>query len=402
MGEHKASSEFVVIGSGSTGSSIAYHLARMGKSVTVVERNGIASGNTGKSSALVRTHYSSRIIAEMSLYSLNVFRDFDGIGYSGFTRTGMFFPFDEKYAGIARKNSEMLRSVGINEQESTVNYIKEFYTDLNTEGYGFVSYEPDSGYADPVATANAFIDKAKEFGARIMLKKKAVSVDSNSNGPSVHLDDGSEIKASKVILATNVWTNDLLSESGISKNKNLPINASLHDVIYLRRPDEYKGNRPTLMDPPSLAYYKMEGNSVTAIGSLDPSIDNKPIDIHGEIPEGASDEYLEDYLQRIIQRLPAMKKASLISTVSGIYDMTPDGQAIIDSLSSLGLDSVYVCAGLSGHGFKLSPAYGKIVSEMVTDVSPENATFDWRPFSKERFASGKLIPSLYSEVGTIY
>lgn len=66
------------------------------------------------------------------------------------------------------------------------------------------------------------------------------------------------------------------------------------------------------------------------------------------------------------------------------------------------VDSIYVCAGLSGHGFKLSPAYGKIGSEMVTKVKPEKAMFDWRPFNKERYASGKLIPSLYSEVGTIY
>ncbi|MHB1708015.1 MAG: NAD(P)/FAD-dependent oxidoreductase [Thermoplasmataceae archaeon] len=402
MGEDLSSTEYVVVGSGSTGSSIAYNLARMGKRVTVVERNGVASGNTGKSSALVRTHYSNKIIASMSLFSLKVFKDFNKIGYSGYTKTGTFFPFGQKYASIAMKNSEMLRALGIDEQEVSRESIRKFYPDANLDGYDFVAYEPDSGYADPVSTSNAFMDKARELGATLILKKKATCVESSSNGTFLYLEDGSVIRASKIILATNVWTNDLLSQSGVSRSKLLPITASLHHVIYLRRPEEYRGIRPTLFDPPSLAYYKMEGTSVTAIGSLDPKIDNTPVDIHGDLPEGASDEYLEDYLQRITSRLPAMGKAGVISTITGIYDMTPDGQAIIDSLSSMGLDSVYVCAGLSGHGFKLSPAYGKIVSEMVTDTDPEKAMFDWRPFSKERFASGKLIKSLYSEVGTIY
>lgn len=402
MGETESPEDYVVIGSGSTGASIAYNLAALGKRVTVVERNGVAAGNTGKSSALVRTHYSNEVIARMALYSLRTFENFNSIGYSGFTRTGMFFPFDQKYAGIARKNSEMLRSVGINEQESSPDLIRQNYPDVNLEGYDYVAYEPESGYADPVSTANAFIDNARAHGAKIMLRRKASRVDSSSSGASVQLDDGSEIRASKVILATNVWTNDLLSDSGVSDGRLLPITTSLHGIIYLRRPDEYKGQKPTLMDPPSLTYYKMEGTTVTAVGSLDPVVDSTPVDIHGDIPETTTEEYLEDYLQRITSRLPSMEKAGVISTMTGLYDMTPDGQAIIDSLSSLGLDSVYVCAGLSGHGFKLSPAYGKMVAEMVTGSDPDNGTFDWRPFNKERFAGGKLITSLYSDVGTIY
>lgn len=402
MGASGSSEDYLVIGSGSTGSSIAYNLASMGKKVTVVERNGVASGNTGKSSALVRTHYSNEMIARMAFYSLKTFNEFDRIGYSGFTKTGMFFPFDQKYAEIARKNSEMLRSLGINEREASPDFMRENYQDINLEGYDYVAYEPNSGYADPVSTANAFADKAKELGATFMLKHKASRIESTPSGALALLEDNSKISASKVILATNVWTNDLLADSGVSKSKLLPITSSLHGIIYLRRPDEYQGQKPTIIDPPSLAYYKMEGNTLTAIGSLDPKVDSTPIDIHGYIPDSTTEEYLEEYLGRITERLPSMEKAGVMSTMTGLYDMTPDGQAIIDSLSPLGLDNIYVCAGLSGHGFKLSPAYGKIVADMVTGTDPENATFDWRPFETSRFSKGKLITSLYSEVGTIY
>lgn len=394
--------DFIVVGSGSTGTSIAYHLASLGKSVKVVDIRGIAGGNTGKSSALVRTHYSNELIARMALYSRRVFEKFDNIGYSGFTRTGMFFPFGSRYRESARENIQMLRSVGVHEDEVDSDFVRQFYPDINLEGYEYISYEPDSGHADPVATANAFADKAKELGAVFLTKNRAVRVDVKSGMPEVTLDDGTVHRASKVILATNVWTNELLSSSGVSKDRFLPINASLHGVIYLRRPENYRKALPTFMDPKHLSYYKMEGTSLMAIGSLDPSIDKENVDLNGFIPETVEDGYIEEHLSMLMEIIPSMEKATLVSSITGLYDMTPDGQAFIDSLNSMGLDNVYVCAGLSGHGFKLSPAYGKMVSEMVTGVAPDNATFDWRNFSIDRFERNKPIKSRYEEIGTIY
>jgi len=393
---------YVIVGAGSSGTSIAYHLSEMNKKVAVVESNVVAGGNTGKSSALVRNHYSNRVIARMSLYSLNFFKNFGHIGYSGFTKTGMIFPFDGKYADVARDNVLMLKELGIDEQEIDPHEISKFFPDVNLDGYDYVTYEPESGYADPVATANSFMDRAKEHGTELILRKKVVSVESTRSGPEVLLNDGTKIKGEKILLATNVWTNDILKNSGVAKEKLLPITASMHSIIYLRRPEEYKGIKPTLWDPHQLSYYKMEGTTTTAIGSLDPEVDRIPIDLNSDQPETATDEYIEEYISKIAQRLPSMGKATVISTLNGLYDMSPDGQVICDDLSSIGLDSVYVFAGLSGHGFKLSPAYGRMVADMLADRNPDECEFDWRPFNNDRFRYGKLIQSRYSEIGTIY
>ena len=394
--------DYLIVGAGSTGSSIAFNMAGRSKKIGVVERDTIAAGNTGKSSALVRTHYSNRIIADMSLYSLEVFRNFSGIGYSGFTRTGMIFPFDDKYADVARENVRMLRDLGIKEMEMKPEEIVHYYPDINLDGYDYVAYEPESGYADPVATANSFISSAREKGVELILKRSVSSLDSGRNFVKVDLDDGRQIRAKKVILATNVWTNDILENSGISRGRLLPIYASLHGIVYLRRPEDYSGIKPTLWDPHQLAYYKMEGTTVTALGSLDPRIDEKPVDIHDNLPETADESYVEDYISRIVNRLPSMGKATLISTLTGLYDMSPDGQVICDSLGDLGLDNVFVFAGLSGHGFKLSPAYGLMAADMLSGHDPEKSRFDWRPFYLNRFRDGKPIVSKYSEIGTIY
>ena len=392
----------IIVGGGSTGCSIAYNLAIKGVKVTLLERENIASGNTGKSSALVRTHYSNKLIATMALYSLNQFKNFSKIGYSGFTRTGMIFPFTGSNADTARKNLEMLLEVGIPEDEISISKVREFFPDIDCGDFDYILYEHDSGYADPVATAFAYANAARELGAEILTGMVVTKVENNQKGASVYLSSGKKYNADAVILATNTWTNNLLQSSGIDTSMLLPLYASIHDIIYIRRPERYHGLKPTLWDPQKLAYYKMEGETLTAIGSLDPHIDEQMFDISKSIEDHVTDIYIEEYLAKITERIPSMGDASVVAAISGLYDMSPDGQAIIDSLATSGMENVFICAGLSGHGFKLSPAYGIIVADMVRGMAPENSLFDWSSFSMARFKNGKGIKSMYSGIGTIY
>lgn len=392
----------IIVGGGSTGCSVAYNLAMRGIKVTLLDRGNIASGNTGKSSALVRTHYSNRLIASMALYSLNQFKNFDKVGYSGFTRTGMIFPFTGNNAETARKNRDMLFELGIEENEIPLSNVREFFPDIDSGDFDYILYEPDSGYADPVATSSAYANAAREMSVEIYTGTEVTKVENGTKSASVYLASGKKYSADAVILATNTWTNNLLQSSGMDARMLPPLYASVHDIIYIRRPDRCQGIKPTLWDPQKSAYYKMEGKTLTAIGSLDPRIDNQIFDVSKNLGDHVTDIYMEEYLAKITERIPSMGDASIVATVSGLYDMSPDGQAIIDSLAASGMENVYICAGLSGHGFKLSPAYGVIVADMLTGIAPEDSLFNWSRFSLARFKNGTDIKSLYSGIGTIY
>ena len=394
--------DFIIVGAGSTGTSISHYLRRYGKRVLLIDVKGIATGNTARSSALIRTHYSNELIAAMGKYSFDAISNFDSIGFSGLHQPGMFFPFPEKYKEVARENVEMLRKLGIREEERSVTDIVKQFPGISLDGYDYVVYEPLSGYADPVAVSNSYAESSRDSGVVQMVGREVKRIESEKGLVRLLLGDGSKITGRKVILATNVWTNRLLEWSGVSRGKLLPITASLHTVLYLKRPPVLQGEKPILWDPPNLAYYKPEGLTLFALGSLDPEIDKRPVNIDEILPETADNDYTVDYVGRLINRIPGMGEATVVSSITGLYDMTPDGQAIISSLDYLGFEGVYVCAGLSGHGFKLSPAYGLITSEMVTDVEPEKSTFDWRNFSPDRFRNGKMLTSRYSEIGTIY
>lgn len=393
----------IVIGAGSTGSSTAFHLAKSGIPVVLVDRDEIAHGMTSRSTAIVRTHYSNEIVARMALYSLRILRDFSSVGNSGFMQCGMLILVSDGFTNIVKDNVKMLKKVGINEIELSKSETKESFPDLYLEDCGnYFAFEPESGYADPVATAGAYAAKARELGAEVILRNGANQLEvKDEKITSVLLEDGMRIKCSRVILCTNIWTNKLLSRSGVEDSDLLPIRTVPHPVVVYRRPAEYQGRRVIVSDYYSKAYYKPEGQTLLFGGSIDASIDSQTCDPDNP-PSDVPFEYVSNYSEQISKRIPAMSNAEFHSAYIGMYDITPDEHPIIDDLSSsLRIEGLYCCVGLSGHGFKLCPALGIINSEMILGREPAEQTFDRSHFTLDRFRAGKLLSTKYAGLGSV-
>ena len=247
----------------------------------------------------------------------------------------------------------------------------------------------------------AYASKARELGAKILLRNEVEKLEFEGGSiSSVLLKDGTRIKCGKAILCTNVWTNHLLERSGVSEEKLLPIRAVPHPVVVYRRPSRYQGKRTIVSDYFNKAYYKPEGQSLLFGGSIDASIDSQTVDPDNP-PADVPFEYVSNYSETISKRIPAMKEAEFHSSYIGMYDTTPDEHPIIDDLSSLGLGGVYSCVGLSGHGFKLCPAFGVMNTEMLLGKDPSDLTFDRSHFALDRFRTGKLLRTRYEGLGSI-
>ncbi len=126
------------------------------------------------------------------------------------------------------------------------------------------------------------------------------------------------------------------------------------------------------------------------IGTLDPSHAERPID-PDDCPEGAEASTLAAFRASLEARLPAARGGHWRGAWSGVYDVTPDWHPAIGRVP--GTDDVYVAAGFSGHGFKLAPAVGVAVAELIVDG--ESRTFDLAPLDPERFARGALLEPQY-------
>ncbi len=373
----------------------------MGQRVVLVDRGQIASGTTSKSTALVRTHYSNEIVARMALYSLRIFQNFKHIGEAGFVRNGVFFMASQAEKEAISANVAMLDRIGVKSEVLSKDETRRKFPELYIDDCDYFLFEPESGYADPVATAIAYAKKAEELGAEILLGS-GVSRLTISNGKleGVELSDGRRIACSKAILCTNVWTNKLLADSGLRDDGVLPLWAVAHPVITMKRPQSYLGMRTTMVDLPNKAYFKPEGQSLLFGGSLDAELDKQRVD-PDQYPNEVPFEFMTYYSEVITKRIPLMARGVMHSSYVGMYDMTPDQHPILDSLAELGVEGAYCCVGLSGHGFKLCPALGLMNAEMLLGKDPSESMFDRRHFSLKRFKEGKLLATKYTGLGTI-
>ena len=92
----------------------------------------------------------------------------------------------------------------------------------------------------------------------------------------------------------------------------------------------------------------------------------------------------------LAERLPDFVDATVARTVSGAYDITPDFHPILGWAP--GIDGLYLAAGFSGHGLKLSPAVGECVAAAVLGT---DSPFDIHPLRPSRFADGEPMYLAY-------
>jgi glycine/D-amino acid oxidase-like deaminating enzyme len=384
-----------VVGGGSTGSSILYQLAKRGvDSVLIEQGSGIAAGQTSRSTALVRTHYSVPVVARMALLSYRFFRDFgeELPGYrSGYVETGLIIGVDPSAEPSVRQSLEMFRQMGISSSFVDKEQAKVLEPCLDTSSFSSVVHEPNMGYAEPSTTASSFASAAQDKGARVLTGTTLLGISKVSEGYSLSTTGG-EVEASKVVLATGAWSGPLFRKLGLA----LPIKAVRHPVAIYGRPEGFRGVRPVVFDFPRSAYYKPEGQGLLFVGSMEAELDeSSPPADPDRYDQGITFEETEKFTGWTSEAYPVMaEKGRFERGYSGVYDNTPDQQPIIDELSEYGYRDLFCLVGLSGHGFKLSPEFGRIMASLVVEGSFRD--YDVSVFRLKRFETGELLRGKYS------
>ncbi|HVC26740.1 MAG TPA: FAD-dependent oxidoreductase [Nitrososphaerales archaeon] len=397
--------DVVVIGGGSTGCSILYHLAKVGvKDALLLDMAPqVASGQTSRSTALVRTHYSTAILTRMALLSYRFFRDFgrELPGRSaGYVETGLLVGADDASVKALRENSAMHKGLGIDSRVLRPEELAKSGIEpmLDASAFSLFAYEPHAGYAEPSTTASAFASAAVELGAKVLTGTRATKIErarSKADGYRVSTTSG-PIGCRKVVLATGVWSKPVFSDLGV----DLPLKVSRHPVAIFGRPANYLGTRPVVFDFPRSAYYKPEGNELFFVGTLAHELDASGVDADPDAyDETITYEEAADFSSSASVAFPVMGTAGTYRQgYAGLYDNTPDQLPIIDELSDRGFPGIYCVVGLSGHGFKLAPEFGRIIASLVAEGAFSD--YDVSVFKLRRFEDGRLLGGRYG-VSTI-
>ncbi len=375
--------DVIVVGAGVQGASLAFHLARRGTRVLVLERQSIAAGATGRSSGFVRMHYDLESDARLAWASFPYFREWQdvvGAGDCGFIRTGFLQIMPEALADNVRANVEMQQAIGIQTGIVDRAGIERIVPGVVTEDIGVGAYEPESGYADPAGTTAGFLAAARDLGARLVqgCQVRAVAVDADAV-VGVETDRG-RFDAPIVVDVGGAWAARLASTVGVA----VPVEAWRHDTAFFGLPPGRTADFPIVIDELNQVYFRPEGRDLMLVGlEAGNEIGGSP-----DRPlSSATHATIEDMVRRVCARVPWMAEGHLRTAHGGQDGITTADQRPI--LGRAGPDGFYLACGFSGTGFKTAPAVGACLAELILDG--EATTVDISGYSLDRFADGRLL-----------
>ncbi len=373
----------IVIGAGVIGASVAHNLSQRGLKVLILERQSSGAGATGASSGLVRMHYDIEVDAALAWQSFHFFRNWQERvgGECRFHRTGFLQIVAPDKNEQLRGNVEMQKRLGILTEVITAAEVRKLAPMFKTDDFELAAYEPESGYADPVLTTNSFLASAKAHGAVLMQDCEVTGI--RVSGGKVQGVESSRGSFDAPILVNCAGT--FADRIGKMAGVQIPLTTWTHDVAFVKRPPKI-GMHPTVIDDTLSMYFRPEGE-LTLIGLED---DNRM----GEAPESdvrVHQEFVMRAIDRICARMDGMEEGALHSTHAGRDGLTPDQRAIMDNA---GPDGFYIACGFSGTGFKLSPAVGVCMSELILDGQAN--LVDISSLNLDRFARGELLRGEHS------
>lgn len=387
-----APSKAIVIGGGLIGLSIARALTERGLSdVLVLDRQSLASGGTGKSSGIVRAHYGVPSIAAMAWRSLPVFEELGDV--VGFRQVGYTVIVGEENIDPLKANTAMHQGLGIDVDLVDTGRLAAMWPMMNVDDVASASYEPRGGFADATQLALHYGQVARQQGARIRQNTAVARIVSQGDKVTgVELADGEVIESDLVVVAAGWWSAKLLADLGI----DFPVEAYRSELIIVDA-GEPLPTLPVVSDLVSLQYCRLEGAGQFLVGNSDHADFQKKFVDPDKYSNVAAEASVERYAEKVMHRFPGFPDPAVTHTYAGVYDVPPDWNPVIAPVD--GIDGLVLCAGFAGHGFKISPAVGDLVADLVFEGDSTDPEIPASDFRLERFAEGKPLTSLHPYVG---
>ncbi|MFF7232488.1 FAD-dependent oxidoreductase [Streptomyces sioyaensis] len=373
-----STADVVIIGGGVMGTSIAFHLAEAGvRRIVVIERGELGSGSSGKPIGGVRAQFSDPLNIALGSRSLCAWRDFgqrpgadvrlDEVGYLFLLTSAEQAADFETCVRVQNELGVPSRMIGPREAQQLCPYV-------STDGLVAAAYSPDDGHARPGLAVQGYARAAARAGTVFATHTAVTGLDTTGDRvTAVHTAHG-RISCATFICAAGAWSAEIGDMAGV----HLPVRPVRRQLAFTAPLAPPAPRIPFTIDFASTAYFHNSDDGLL-FGLADP----------GQA-EGFDTTWTPDWLElfRTVarHRAPALADMATTSGWAGLYEVTPDRNALIGRSGTV--RNFLYATGFSGHGFLQAPAVG----EIMRDLHLERAPFvDVTPFSADRFTTGAAV-----------
>ncbi|MEJ3657256.1 FAD-binding oxidoreductase [Actinomycetes bacterium KLBMP 9759] len=372
--------DVVIIGGGVIGVSAAFHLAEAGVEVVLVERDALGSGSTCKAAGGVRAQFSDRLNIELGMRSLEAFARFGQRPGQEIDlhRVGYLFLLDTPQIVTAfEQNVALQNEMGVPSRMLSPDEAKRLSPLIETDGLLAAAFSPTDGHCTPESVVLGYASGARRHGARIRTGCAATGIETAGERITAVRTDRGRIETDTVICASGAWSREVGAWVGV----DLPVTPLRRQVVITEPMPDLPPDLPMTLDFSTTFYFHTEGAGLL-VGMSDPE----------ELPGfrmQTDDAWLPRLSAAIERRAPRLLDVGLTSGWAGLYEMTPDHNALIGEAP--GISRFLYATGFSGHGFLMGPAVGEVLRDMVTGTDPG---IDVTPLDARRFELAASRPEL--------
>jgi glycine/D-amino acid oxidase-like deaminating enzyme len=372
------SATVVIIGGGVMGTSAAFHLAEAGVDVVLCERGQLGSGSTSRAAGGVRAQFSDALniqIAQRSLEAFGAFASRPG-GEIDLKRSGYLFVLSreddvaEFAASVALQNA-----YGVPSRMLTAAEARALCPLLAGDDILAAAFSPDDGHATPEAVVQGYAVAARALGAHVRTGCEVTGIETDRDVITRVLTAHGPIATNVVICTAGAWSR----RCGEMVSVMLPVTPLRRQILFTEPLPELPPELPFTIDFASSFYFHREGPGL--LMGMSHAAEQPGFALE------TTDDWVPDLLQIAARRAPRIAEAGIKGGWAGLYEVTPDHNAIIGEAGSV--SRFLYATGFSGHGFLQGPAVGEILRDLVLGRAP---FVDISPLSADRFNDAMLRP----------
>lgn len=367
----------VVVGAGCIGASIAYALGRRGvRGVTVVEREPYAgAGSTSKAAGGIRAQFSTPVNVRISMLAAEHFARFAEemetdpvyfpVGY-------LFLLCEPERWETFQRQAAMQRELGLEVDVLTPDDVRSMVPELDVSDVLGATFCGRDGLGNPHEVTQSYVAAAKRLGAVFDFDRPATGLERDGDRVVGVQTPSGTIHADWVINAAGPHAAEVASWAGIG----LPVRPYRRHCFTTKPLPFVRDSMPMIVDTLSGVYMHREsGGMLMGLANADE-------------PEGFDTSVDWSFVERIVEpamhRLPGLEQAEISNGWAGLYETTPDHNAILGPPA--GVTGLMFANGFSGHGFMHAPAVGQLIAEWIVDGRP---SIDLHALRLERFAENE-------------